>query len=71
MSDGISRIELKNSTGYGRYQDSSEQEETGLLGTAADSVLPIRDPNAPRAGYEEEGLLPVLIENGLEKIGVL
>jgi len=67
MSDGISRIELKNSTGYGRYQDS-QGEESGLLGTAVDMGPAVAEQ---RKQYDDQGLLPVMIENGLEKIGVL
>ncbi len=68
MSDGISRIELKNSTGYGRFQDT-EHEESGLLGTVPDSAPGIG--HETRQQYDDNGLLPVMIENGLEKIGVL
>ncbi len=70
MSDGISRIELKNSTGYGRYRDS-EQEESGLLGTGTETLAPLPAPGTAPAGYDEEGLLPVMIEHGLEKMGML
>lgn len=70
MSDGISRIELKNSTGYGRYRD--ESEDAGLLGTVPDSTgVDIPATGEGKQQYADEGLLPVMIENGLEKIGVL
>lgn len=68
MSDGISRIELKNSTGYGQYQGAEEQEERGLLGTAVDMG---HAADAAKPAYDDKDLLPVMIENGLEKIGVL
>lgn len=74
MSDGISRIELKTA-GYGsRYQDN-EGEDRGLLRTAPDPAQLEVDENEPAGpknkSYEEADLLPVMIENGLEKIGVL
>ncbi|KAI8474275.1 MAG: putative aquaporin [Monoraphidium minutum] len=72
MSDGISRIELKNAGGYSRYSD--EQEDRGLLRTAPDlspdAAALRRDESAARRG-DDKDLLPVMIENGLEKIGVL
>jgi hypothetical protein len=80
MSDGISRIELKNAHKF--Y--SEEQEEHGLLrsGPALSDTAAERnggggdagagvDPSAARRAYDDEGLLPVMIENGLERIGVL
>jgi hypothetical protein len=69
MSDGISRIELKTAGAYGRYRDES-QEESGLLGTAADSTANANQESTA-AQYDDGGLLPVMIENGLDKIGVL
>jgi hypothetical protein len=72
MSDGISRIELKAAGAYSRYSD--EQEDAGLLRTApnleADGVAAARREEAKKA-YDDDGLLPAMIENGLEKIGVL
>lgn len=70
MSDGISRIELKNANAYSRYSD--EQEDRGLLRTAPDiSADGGAKPSEARKAYDDEGLLPVMIENGLERIGVL
>ncbi|KIZ06807.1 Aquaporin PIP1-2 [Monoraphidium neglectum] len=70
MSDGISRIELKAGSAYARYSD--EQEDRGLLRTAPDIGGNGREEVSPaRKAYDDEGLLPVMIENGLEKIGVL
>ena len=66
MSDGLSRIELKNANAY-RFQD--EREEAGLLGTAPDTTVIV--PSEGARQYDDEGLLPVMIENGLEKIGLL
>lgn len=71
MSDGISRIELKTGGAYGRYRDDSQQEESGLLGTAPDPASRAEAAEQHRAQYDEEGLLPVMIENGLDKIGIL
>lgn len=75
MSDGLSRIELKTA-GYGsKYQD--EGEDRGLLRTAPDPAQLDVDENEAAApgpvnkSYEDADLLPVMIENGLEKIGVL
>ena len=67
MSDGISRIELKTAGAYGRYRD--EQEESGLLGTAPESTANNQEGTA--AQYDDGALLPVMIENGLDKMGVL
>lgn len=75
MSDGISRIELK-AAAYSRY--SEEREDSGLLRTApdlGDGAAALRSGNdggaAARKAYDDDGLLPVMLENRLEKIGVL
>jgi hypothetical protein len=74
MSDGISRIELKAAGAYSRYSD--EQEGHGLLRTAPDLTDERQHEQQPPAAggkrvYEDDGLLPVMIENGLEKMGLL
>lgn len=75
MSDGISRIELK-AAHYGRYADE-EGEGSGLLRTAPDPESAQRGGgnddgvSAGACGYDDSELLPVMIENGLEKIGCL
>jgi hypothetical protein len=73
MSDGLSRIELKTAT-YGRSYLQEESEERGLLGTAPDpAAAQLEEGNggaAPKS-YDDNDLLPVMIENGLDKIGVL
>lgn len=77
MSDGISKIELKAGA-YGRsYAMADEAEDRGLLGTApdpgdraqADEEMAVAAGNA--RSYDDKDLLPVMIENGLDKIGVL
>lgn len=84
MSDGISRIELKKNT-YGTRYHSDEGEDRGLLRTAPDPAsrnpaqLDVDDnetetvaaSGAVNKSYENNDLLPVMIENGLERIGVL
>jgi hypothetical protein len=79
MSDGLSKIELK-AGGYGRsFAVTDESEDRGLLGTAVDpgSRLGNADEeaavaaNGNKAAYDDNDLLPVMIENGLDKIGVL
>lgn len=78
MSDGLSKIELKAGA-YGRaFGMEDEREDRGLLGTAPDpaGLLQQRDEEAAAAQaaqstYDERDLLPVMIENGLDKIGVL
>lgn len=79
MSDGLSKIELK-AGGYGRsFAVTDESEDRGLLGTAPDpgSRLGNDDEeaavaaNSNKAAYDDNDLLPVMIENGLDKIGVL
>lgn len=82
MSDGLSRIELK-SAGYGsRYARSEEEgEQHGLLRTVPDRTVARLDGGSDDAGgdeaqpaakpYDDKDLLPVMIENGLDKIGVL
>uniref|UniRef100_A0A383W8G4 Aquaporin n=1 Tax=Tetradesmus obliquus TaxID=3088 RepID=A0A383W8G4_TETOB len=73
MSDGLSRIELKTAT-YGRSYLQEESEERGLLGTAPDpSAAQLEEGNSGAAAksYDDNDLLPVMIENGLDKIGVL
>jgi len=74
MSDGISRIDLKAAGAYSRYSD--EQEERGLLRTAPDLTdgrleAEREAASAAKRAYEDEGLLPVMLENGLEKMGLL
>jgi hypothetical protein len=75
MSDGISRIEVKNAAAYNaRYGD--EHEERGLLRTApdiggGDGGDERGQPSPARQAYDDSGLLPAMIENGLDKIGVL
>ena len=69
MSDGISRIELKNASAYARY---SEEEDLGLLRTAPDMTDGADKPaSKAKQAYDDSGLLPVMIENGLEKMGIL
>lgn len=79
MSDGLSKIELK-AGGYGRsWAVTDESEDRGLLGTApdpghamngkADEEAAVAANNAK--SYDDNDLLPVMIENGLDKIGVL
>lgn len=77
MSDGLSRIELK-AGGYGRgFAVTDEAEDRGLLGTAPDpgNQYQTDEENVAAANnaksYDESDLLPVMIENGLDKIGVL
>jgi hypothetical protein len=75
MSDGISRIELKAAGGYARYSDEL-QEERGLLRAAPDlgpggAGAARAEASAARQAYDDADLLPAMIENGLEKIGVL
>lgn len=76
MSDGLSKIELK-AGGYGRsFAVTDESEDRGLLGTAPDPGSRMNDEEAAAAvpgskAYNDGDLLPVMIENGLDKIGVL
>jgi hypothetical protein len=85
MSDGLSKIELK-ADGYGRgfggMLEDELREDRGLLGTAPDpghfpGAAPGDDEEAAAAAaanatsYDGGDLLPVMIENGLDKIGVL
>jgi hypothetical protein len=66
-----------------RYSDSN-REQAGLLGTAPDprpssplSLSPAAAAaaadaaDAAAAAKESEGLLPVMLENGLERLGAL
>lgn len=69
MSDGISRIELKAAGAYSRYSD--EAEERGLLRTAPDCDAEAAEAAEAARRGDDKDLLPVMIENGLEKIGVL
>jgi hypothetical protein len=75
--DGLSKIELKAGA-YGRsFAVSEEAEDHGLLGTAPDpGNMAQEDEEAGVAAsnaksYDDKDLLPVMIENGLDKIGVL
>jgi hypothetical protein len=74
MSDGLSRIELKTAS-YGRsYHD--EAEDRGLLGTAPDpAAMSARDventSSEVQKSYDDNDLLPVMIENRLEQMGCL
>jgi hypothetical protein len=79
MSDGLSKIELK-AGGYGRsWAVTDESEDRGLLGTAPDPGhnMNVKDDEESAAAannaksYDDHDLLPVMIENGLDKIGVL
>lgn len=75
MSDGLSKIELK-AGGYGRsFAVTDESEDRGLLGTAPDPGMRTDEEAAVAANnakqYDDNDLLPVMIENGLDKIGVL
>jgi hypothetical protein len=84
MSDGLSKIDLKAGA-YGRsFGGLDEERETrGLLGTAPDPAgrqLPADEEAAAAAAagatsnaksYDDGDLLPVMIENGLDKIGIL
>lgn len=77
MSDGLSKIELK-AGGYGRsFAVTDETEECGLLRTAPDpgNRVATDEETAVAANnaksYDDGDLLPVMIENGLDKIGVL
>ena len=78
MSDGLSKIELK-AGGYGHsFAVTDESEDRGLLGTAPDpgnNYGHTDEENAAAANnaksYDDGDLLPVMIENGLDKIGVL
>jgi hypothetical protein len=76
MSDGISRIELKAAGAYSRYSEEP-LEVQGLLRAAPDLGVDGAAPRgaegaaAARKAYDDEDLLPAMIENGLEKIGVL
>lgn len=77
MSDGLSKIELK-AGGYGRsFAVTDECEDRGLLGTAPDpanfNASALDEENAANnaKSYDDKDLLPVMIENGLDKIGVL
>lgn len=69
MSDGISRIELKTASAYARYSD--EHEDRGLLRTAPDISEGAHEASPAKKAYDDEGLLPVMIENGLERMGML
>ena len=72
MSDGISRIELKAAGKYSRY--SEEREDSGLLRTAPDLGEGREQQDgaaAARKAYDDDGLLPVMLENGLERMGML
>lgn len=87
MSDGISRIELKSASAYARYSDEAEERgllragpglhagsdggggRGGSGGGGGGSEA--EQSAAARQAYDEKDLLPVMIENGLEKIGVL
>jgi hypothetical protein len=77
MSDGLSKIELK-AGGYCRsFAVTDESEDRGLLGTAPDPGSRMRNDEETAAAvgatkaYDDGDLLPVMIENGLDKIGVL
>lgn len=74
MSDGLSKIELK-AAAYGSRYTQEEGEDRGLLRTAPDpsaATLEDVERSAPVVkSYDDNDLLPVMIENGLDKIGVL
>lgn len=75
MSDGLSKIELK-AGGYGRsFAVTDESEDRGLLGTAPDPGHQMNNDEEAAVtatkALDDNDLLPVMIENGLDKIGVL
>jgi hypothetical protein len=70
MADRLQAIELKNSSNYNRY--SNEDEDAGLLASAGRHDSPQRAAQQEAAHQQnEEGLVPIMIEDFLEKNGVM
>ena len=75
MTDRLTAIELKNAsnTNYDRY--SNEDEDSGLLASAVRNDAGQRQRSVAQEDatqhQDEEGLVPIMIEDFLEKNGVM